>query len=104
MATNYGGWFYCDTCGENIGYLCYSTYDMIDFKYTCSCGNEGKIFIDFIDSSEGENTLDHMIIIKNRMCCTSDSEPLITIIKDKLVKYDIAISCKKCKKIYKDKI
>lgn len=27
LATNYGGWMYCDKCGENIGYLCYSTYD-----------------------------------------------------------------------------
>ena len=26
LATNYGGWMYCDTCNENIGYLCYSTY------------------------------------------------------------------------------
>ena len=24
LATNYGGWTYCDTCGANIGYLCYS--------------------------------------------------------------------------------
>ena len=29
LATNYGGWMYCDKCNENIGYLCYSTYDRL---------------------------------------------------------------------------
>lgn len=29
LAANYGGWIYCDGCQENIGYLCYSTYDSI---------------------------------------------------------------------------
>ena len=28
LATNYDGWMYCDKCDENIGYLCYSTYDI----------------------------------------------------------------------------
>ena len=23
LATNYGGWIYCNNCNENIGYLCY---------------------------------------------------------------------------------
>ena len=34
LANNYGGWIYCDACGENIGNLCYQTYDKINFKYT----------------------------------------------------------------------
>lgn len=29
LAANYGGWMYCDKCNENIGYLCYSTYDRL---------------------------------------------------------------------------
>ena len=33
LATNYGGWIYCDKCNENIGYLCYSTYDTLKLKY-----------------------------------------------------------------------
>ena len=28
LAANYGGWMYCDQCNENIGYLCYATYDL----------------------------------------------------------------------------
>lgn len=35
LATNYGGWMYCDNCQENIGYLCYATYDEITFNYEC---------------------------------------------------------------------
>lgn len=27
LANQYGGWIYCESCGENIGYLCYTTYD-----------------------------------------------------------------------------
>ncbi len=37
LATNYGGWMYCDHCNENIGYLCYSTYDRLELKYKCNC-------------------------------------------------------------------
>lgn len=33
LATNYGGWMYCEACNENIGYLCYSTYDRLELKY-----------------------------------------------------------------------
>ena len=32
LAANYGGWVYCTECGENIGYLCYQTYDSIELK------------------------------------------------------------------------
>lgn len=32
LATSYGGGTYCTECGENIGYLCYATYD----KWICS--------------------------------------------------------------------
>ena len=32
LATNYGGWMYCEKCNENIGYLCYSTYDRLELK------------------------------------------------------------------------
>ena len=45
LATNYGGWTYCDGCGENIGYLCYSTYDRLKFEYECQCGSKGSAYI-----------------------------------------------------------
>ena len=34
LAANYGGWMYCDKCNENIGYLCYATYDKLKFCIT----------------------------------------------------------------------
>jgi len=46
LATNYGGWMYCDTCNENIGYLCYSTYDRLELEYECMCGNGIKAPVD----------------------------------------------------------
>ena len=50
LATNYGGWMYCDKCNENIGYLCYSTYDRLELKYKCNCGSQGSAVLDFEDS------------------------------------------------------
>ncbi len=33
LAANYGGWMYCTECNENIGYLCYATYDKLILHY-----------------------------------------------------------------------
>ena len=101
LATNYGGWMYCDKCNENIGYLCYSTYDKIELEYKCNCGSTGKIYIDFIDSKVGQNSNEEMIIIKNRFCCPTDKEPLITLLDKKLNNYEMKITCKSCEHIYK---
>jgi hypothetical protein len=100
LATTYGGWMYCDTCGENIGYLCYSTYDRLELKYKCNCGSEGFALLDFIDSEKGENSTNELIIIKNRLCCPNDNEPLITILDKKVSSYEIKITCKTCNKIF----
>ena len=54
LATNYGGWMYCDKCNENIGYLCYSTYDILELKYKCNCGSKGSVLLDFEDSKIGK--------------------------------------------------
>lgn len=101
LAANYGGWMYCDKCKENIGYLCYSTYDRLELKYTCNCGNNGSIILDFIDSKIGKNCSDELIIIKNRLCCPKDKEPLITILDKKVKNYRMEITCKSCKNTYK---
>ncbi len=100
LATNYGGWMYCDVCNENIGYLCYSTYDRIDLNYQCNCGSNGNVVIDFVDSKVGSNTNDEMVIIKNRLCCPINNDPLITILDKKVSKYNLKITCKSCGKIY----
>lgn len=101
LAANYGGWMYCDKCGENIGYLCYQTYDRLEMKYKCNCGSLGNLLLDFVDSGSGKDSDDKLVIIKNRLCCPSDNEPLITILDKKITSYDIKITCKSCDKIYK---
>ena len=101
LATNYGGWMYCDTCNENIGYLCYSTYDRLELKYKCNCGSQGRAVLDFEDSKMGQTCKDELIMIKNRFCCPKDSEPLITILDKKVASYEMKITCKSCGRIYK---
>lgn len=104
LATNYGGWMYCDKCNENIGYLCYATYDKVELTYTCNCGSRGSVRIDFEDSKKGSISNDELIIIKNRFCCPKDHEPLITILDKKIANYEMKITCKSCEKIYQKEI
>lgn len=101
LAANYGGWMYCDKCSENIGYLCYSTYDRIELKYKCNCGSVGSVLLDFEDSKAGRECDDELIIVKNRLCCPKDNEPLITILDKKIASYEMRIICKTCKNTYK---
>ena len=101
LAANYGGWMYCDACDENIGYVCYSTYDYLKLEYKCQCGSKGSVFIDFGDSIKGIFCNDQLIKVKNRWCCPADNEPLITILDQKLHDYKMEITCKACGRIYK---
>ena len=103
LATNYGGWMYCDKCNEDIGYLCYSTYDKIELKYQCNCGSQGSILIDFEDSKMGQTCKDELILIKNRFCCPEDNQPLITLLNKKIKNYEMKITCKTCNHIYDKK-
>lgn len=100
LATNYGGWMYCDNCNENIGYLCYSTYDKLELKYTCNCGSQGSVLLDFEDSKIGKKCNNELVIVKNRLCCPKDNDPLITLLDKKLASYDMKITCKSCESIY----
>lgn len=100
LATNYGGWMYCDKCNENIGYLCYSTYDKLELNYQCNCGSKGSATLDFEDSTQGENCKQELVIVKNRFCCPKDKEPLITILDKKVTHYEMRITCKTCTSIY----
>lgn len=103
LATNYGGWMYCDKCGENIGYLCYSTYDKLELNYVCNCGSKGSALLYFEDSKLGKNSDEELVIIKNRYCCPKDNEPLITLLDKKLASYEMEITCKNCDSVYKKK-
>lgn len=101
LANQYGGWMYCTTCGKNIGYLCYVTYDHLDLHYECNCGSIGSVNIDFEDSKEGSDSNKELITIKNRFCCPDDESPLITILSKNVKKYTLEITCKSCGKSYK---
>lgn len=101
LAANYGGWMYCDKCNENIGYLCYSTYDRLNLTYKCNCGSTGSVLLDFEDSEAGEMCDGELTVIKNRLCCPNDNEPLITVLEKKVSGYEMEITCKSCGRIYK---
>lgn len=101
LATNYGGWMYCDACGENIGYLCYSTYDRLELDYKCNCGSKGSAFLDFSDSKDGKLSDNEMNILKGRLCCPKENDPLITILDKKVKEYEMKITCKSCGNIYR---
>ena len=100
LASTYGGWIYCDQCGENIGYLCYVTYDNFKFEYTCNCGESGSIHIAFHDVKEPYRFEDNLAELKNRLCCPIDESPLLTILEKKLVSYTCEIDCVSCKTRY----
>lgn len=104
LAANYGGWMYCDRCGENIGYLCYATYDRLELKYRCNCGSQGGMILDFEDSGVGCECSDELVTIKNRFCCPKDENPLITILGKKVLSYEMKITCKSCSSIYEREV
>ena len=103
LATTYGGWIYCENCNQNIGYLCYVTYDSLKLNYECNCGNKGEIFVDFVDSKLGNQCDENLIKIKNRLCCPHDESPLITILDKKLRGYEFEITCKECQNVLTQK-
>lgn len=101
LAASYGGWMYCTACGENVGYMCYATYDKVDFRYECNCSSHGMVLINFEDSIDGNPCEKELITLKNRLCCPEDKSPLITVLSKKLKNYTLEISCKECGNIYK---
>lgn len=100
LATNYGGWMYCEQCQTNIGYLCYATYDQLVLKYQCKCGSHGSVTLDFIDSQKGKECRERLTIVKNRFCCPADQSPLITILANKVSNYELKVTCKACHHLY----
>lgn len=100
IANHYGGWIYCSSCNQTIGYLCYVTYSRIIMDYTCKCGNHGGVHIIMENAMEPLYNNSKLVIIKNRWCCPEDNAPLITILKQKLKSYDCKIVCKNCDQEY----
>ena len=88
-------------CGTFF-YLFYVNFDILEFHYECDCGSKGSLLINFDDSLSNEiKSEKDLITIKNRLCCSSDESPLITILDQKLKSYELEIVCKSCGKLYK---
>lgn len=102
LASTYGGWIYCDHCGENIGYLCYVTYDNLKLEYVCKCGNHGSMQLAFDEVKEAECSETKLVPIKNRLCCPTDKSPLLTILEKKLASYKYEIDCVSCQTKFKE--
>ena len=100
LASNYGGWIYCDGCKQTIGYLCYANYDAFSFHYMCKCGNVGSMAITMEDGCETAESDAVMPIVKNRLCCPEDQSPLVTIRDVNLASYRCEISCHTCHTAY----
>lgn len=100
LACAYGGWIYCDSCNETIGYLCYVTYESFYLEYKCKCKSCGSMYISFGDNEASIKSDSRLITVKNRLCCPDDKAPLFTILAKKLDSYKYEAVCKECNKIY----
>ena len=99
----YASWIYCNECGCTVAYLCYVTYDLFDFEYTCNCGNHGKISIGF-ECREPEQSGLSLIKVSNRLCCPKDNSPLFTVVEKNIKDFNFGVACGKCNTVYKSGI
>jgi hypothetical protein len=100
LGSSYGSWIYCEGCNENIGYLCYVTYDEFVLSYQCKCGNCGSIYISFEHLNESKIGEQELITKKNRLCCPVDEAPLFTLLSKKLNYYKYEVLCTECNTKY----
>lgn len=96
LANGYGGWIYCEGCNKTIGYLCYITYDSFKLDYKCKCGSCGSVYLSFPNENSPKESHDHLIKIKNRLCCPADQSPLFSIIEKNLNYFKYEVVCKAC--------
>jgi hypothetical protein len=102
LASGYGSWFYCNSCNNNIGYLCYVTYDSFELEYTCKCGSRGSMYINFAERDDATESPEKLITIKNRLCCPNDKSPIFTLMTRKLDYYKYEVQCAECNMRYKE--
>lgn len=100
MLKNTGSWLYCDECNKTVGYLCYSTYQKINFEFRCKCGNAGSFSLEY-HSIEPVEKLDTLLkVIKNRLCCPNDNAPFFSFVKKHLNNCKYSVTCNKCNTNY----
>lgn len=101
LANTYGGWIYCGSCDNTIGYLCYVTYKRFKLDYKCKCGSEGSACLSFDDKDTAKTAEQKLIVRKNRLCCPADESPLVTVLAKKLLSYESEIVCEACNTEYR---
>lgn len=97
LLKEYASWVYCTNCEKTVAYLCYVTYNNIDFSFTCICGSKGNVKIDF-NSDKKDKDKKELILLKNRLCCPNDNSPLLTIVNKNIQNCNGTISCVECNK------
>ena len=102
LLKEYASWIYCDTCNKTVAYLCYVTYDLFDFEYTCNCGSHGNVFIEFEHDAPNKN-MQPLYLSKNRLCCPEDDSPILTIVDKNIQEARYRIVCNTCNTEYGNK-
>ena len=100
LLKEYASWVYCDACNKTVAYLCYVTYDLFDFEYTCNCGSRGRVFVEF-EHSVPTKSEQPLCLAKNRLCCPEDDSPLLTVVDKNIEKFRFRIVCNSCNTEYK---
>lgn len=100
LLKEYASWVYCTQCNNTVAYLCYVTYDLFDFSFTCNCGSKGHVHLEFEPTQQKKKSNLELIEIKNRLCCPNDQSPLITIVEKNVTDYHYEIDCNTCGTIY----
>ena len=102
LLKEYASWIYCANCNNTVAYLCYVTYDLIEFEYTCNCGNHGQVHIQFEHDVPVKSNFP-LLSIKNRLCCPQDSAPLLTVVEKNVKAVRFRIVCNSCCTEYKSR-
>ena len=95
LLKEYASWIYCTGCNQTVAYLCYVTYDLFDFEYTCTCGSCGSVHIEFEHDAPTRSDL-ALQTIKNRLCCPKDDAPLFTVVEKNVERCKYRIVCNGC--------
>ena len=95
LLKEYASWIYCTGCEKTVAYLCYVTYDLFEFDYTCGCGSHGRVSIEFAhEKPEVSDT--PLKPVKNRLCCPKDGAPLVTVVDKNVTGYRLRVLCNTC--------
>ena len=95
LLKEYASWIYCNACNKTVAYLCYVTYDLFDFEFTCTCGSRGRVFIEFEHDAPSKSK-QPLRLAKNRLCCPKDHSPLLTVVEKNIAEAQFRIVCNTC--------